>query len=148
MTRTLGDITNELKEKVLSPAKEEAERMLAEARLEADRIILDAKSQAVSTRLRTGHSEAEGGVEAGYVHRLRREHAAVLVETIVGQPHDSVVDTGRAVDAERSGGGRSHGERLAGGRRWLGRNRGAWIGPEQNGYDTQQQARNHLFDLL
>jgi V/A-type H+-transporting ATPase subunit E len=46
MTRTLGDITNELKEKVLSPAKEEAERMLAEARLEADRIILDAKKEA------------------------------------------------------------------------------------------------------
>ncbi len=46
MTRTLGDITNELKEKILSPAKEEAERMVAEARLQADRIILDAKKDA------------------------------------------------------------------------------------------------------
>ncbi len=29
MTRTLGDITNELKEKVLTPAKDEAERIVA-----------------------------------------------------------------------------------------------------------------------
>jgi len=46
MTRTLGDITQELKEKVLSPAKEEAERILAEARSQADTIILDAKREA------------------------------------------------------------------------------------------------------
>lgn len=46
MTRTLGDITNELKEKILSPAKEEAERMVAEARLQAERIVLDAKKDA------------------------------------------------------------------------------------------------------
>ena len=36
-----------LKEKILSPAKEEAERMVAEARLQADRIILDAKKDAI-----------------------------------------------------------------------------------------------------
>ena len=46
MTRTLGDITNELKEKVLAPAKEEAERMVAEARSQADAIVLDAKREA------------------------------------------------------------------------------------------------------
>jgi V/A-type H+-transporting ATPase subunit E len=46
MTRTLGDITNELKEKVLSPAKEEAERMVGEARSQADHIILEAKKEA------------------------------------------------------------------------------------------------------
>lgn len=46
MTRTLGDITNELKEKVLSPAKEEAERRLGEARSQADKIILEAKKEA------------------------------------------------------------------------------------------------------
>jgi len=46
MTRTLGDITNELKEKVLSPAKEEAERILGEARSQADSIILEAKKEA------------------------------------------------------------------------------------------------------
>ena len=46
MTRTLGDITNELKEKVLSPAKEEAERMVGEARSQADNIIMEAKKEA------------------------------------------------------------------------------------------------------
>ena len=46
MTRTLGDITNELKEKVLSPAKEEAERMVGEARSQADNIIIEAKKEA------------------------------------------------------------------------------------------------------
>jgi len=46
MTRTLGDITNELKDKVLSPAKEEAERTLTEARSQADAILLDAKREA------------------------------------------------------------------------------------------------------
>ncbi len=45
MTRTLGDITNELKEKVLAPAKDEAERIVAEARLQADGIIQDAKKE-------------------------------------------------------------------------------------------------------
>lgn len=46
MTRTLGDITNELKEKVLSPAKEEAERMVGEARSQADNIIMEANKEA------------------------------------------------------------------------------------------------------
>lgn len=45
MTRTLGDITNELKEKVLAPAKDEAERIVAEARSQADGIIQDAKKE-------------------------------------------------------------------------------------------------------
>jgi V/A-type H+/Na+-transporting ATPase subunit E len=47
MTRTLGDITNELKEKVLSPAKVEAERTVGEARSQADKIILEAEREAV-----------------------------------------------------------------------------------------------------
>lgn len=46
MTRTLGDITNELKNKVLDPAKEEAERMVSEARSQADAIVRDAKREA------------------------------------------------------------------------------------------------------
>jgi len=50
MTRTLGDITNELKEKVLSPAKEEAERTLGEARSQADKIILEATKEALQIR--------------------------------------------------------------------------------------------------
>jgi V/A-type H+/Na+-transporting ATPase subunit E len=45
MTRTLGDITNELKEKVLAPAKEEAERMVREARSQADKILLEARKE-------------------------------------------------------------------------------------------------------
>jgi len=46
MTRTLGDITNEIKEKVLAPAREEAEKILQEARLQADNILLEAKKEA------------------------------------------------------------------------------------------------------
>jgi V/A-type H+-transporting ATPase subunit E len=46
MTRTLGDITNELKEKVLAPAKDEAEKIVAAARSQADSIIQDAKKEA------------------------------------------------------------------------------------------------------
>lgn len=46
MTRTLGDITNELKDKVLAPAKEEAERMVSEARSQADTIVRDGKREA------------------------------------------------------------------------------------------------------
>jgi V/A-type H+-transporting ATPase subunit E len=46
MTRTLGDITNELKDKVLAPAKEEAEKMVTDARSRADAIVLDAKREA------------------------------------------------------------------------------------------------------
>lgn len=46
MTRTLGDITNELKEKVLAPAKDDAERIVAAARSQAEGIIQDAKKEA------------------------------------------------------------------------------------------------------
>ncbi len=50
MTRTLGDITDELKKKVLAPAKEEAERLVEEARSRADAIILGARKEASRTR--------------------------------------------------------------------------------------------------
>lgn len=50
MTKTLGDITNELKEKVLSPAKEEAERIVREAHSEADMIVSEAKKEASRIR--------------------------------------------------------------------------------------------------
>lgn len=46
MTKTLGDITNELRERVLSPAKAESERILREARDEAKRIVKDAEGEA------------------------------------------------------------------------------------------------------
>jgi V/A-type H+-transporting ATPase subunit E len=46
MTRTLGDITNELRERILSPAKAESERILREARDEARRIVTDAEREA------------------------------------------------------------------------------------------------------
>jgi V/A-type H+-transporting ATPase subunit E len=55
MTRTLGDITTELKEKVLSPAKEEAEKMMKEARSQADSIIMEARKEASRIREEAKH---------------------------------------------------------------------------------------------
>lgn len=46
MARTLGDITSELTEKVLSPAKTEAEEIISNAKLESEKIVADAKSEA------------------------------------------------------------------------------------------------------
>jgi len=50
MTRTLGDITTELTEKIISPAKTESERILREAREEAKRITTDAERDASRIR--------------------------------------------------------------------------------------------------
>lgn len=58
MTKTLGDITNELRERILSPAKAESERILREARDEAKRIITDAEREASRTQ-EAARKEAE-----------------------------------------------------------------------------------------
>jgi V/A-type H+-transporting ATPase subunit E len=50
MAKTLGDITGELTEKVLGPARADAERLVAEARQEADRILTAARQEAERTR--------------------------------------------------------------------------------------------------
>lgn len=50
MAKTLGDITGELTEKVLGPAKAEAERVVAEARQEAERIVAAARQEADRAR--------------------------------------------------------------------------------------------------
>jgi V/A-type H+/Na+-transporting ATPase subunit E len=50
MAKTLGDITSELTEKVLSPAKIEAENILGEARAEAARITAAAAAEAERVR--------------------------------------------------------------------------------------------------
>jgi V/A-type H+/Na+-transporting ATPase subunit E len=50
MAKTLGDITNELTEKVLAPAKAEAENLLNAARAEADRIKAAAETEAERVR--------------------------------------------------------------------------------------------------
>jgi V/A-type H+-transporting ATPase subunit E len=49
MTRTLGDITKELKDGIIEPAKGQAEKILAEARLEAEAIKAGARRQADET---------------------------------------------------------------------------------------------------
>jgi vacuolar-type H+-ATPase subunit E/Vma4 len=46
MPKTLGDITDELREKIISPAKAESERIQREARDEAKRIVMDAEREA------------------------------------------------------------------------------------------------------
>jgi len=50
LTKTLGDITNELTERVLTPAKSESERILREAQIKAEKIIADAKKEALNTK--------------------------------------------------------------------------------------------------
>ncbi|MBN2468795.1 MAG: hypothetical protein JXD19_11675 [Deltaproteobacteria bacterium] len=45
MAKTLGDITSELTEKVLSPAKAEAEKIVSQAKAEAERIVADATNE-------------------------------------------------------------------------------------------------------
>lgn len=47
MTKTLGDITNELTEKIISPARAESERILREARDQAKKVVTDAEREAV-----------------------------------------------------------------------------------------------------
>lgn len=43
MARTLGDITGELTERIISPAKAESERIIKEAHAEAERILTEAR---------------------------------------------------------------------------------------------------------
>ena len=50
LTKTLGDITNELTERVLSPAKSESEQILREAQIKAKKIIADAEKEALNTK--------------------------------------------------------------------------------------------------
>lgn len=50
LTRTLGDITSELTERVLSPAKSESERILREAEEQAAKIIAGAEKEALNTK--------------------------------------------------------------------------------------------------
>ncbi len=50
MTKTLGDITKELTEKVLSPAKSESEQILRDAQTKAAKIIADAEKEALNTK--------------------------------------------------------------------------------------------------
>ncbi len=50
MTKTLGDITSELTERVLSPAKIESEQILREAREKAARIIAEAEKEAIKIK--------------------------------------------------------------------------------------------------
>lgn len=58
MTKTLGDITSELTERILSPAKAESERMLREAREEVRRIVVDAEREALRVK-ENARKEAE-----------------------------------------------------------------------------------------
>ena len=50
MAKTLGDITSELTEKVLFPAKAEAEKIISDAQAEAGRIMTDAENEATKIK--------------------------------------------------------------------------------------------------
>ena len=58
MAKTLGDITSELTEKILSPAKAEAEKIVSDAKAEARRITTGAETEAEKIR-QTAGKEAE-----------------------------------------------------------------------------------------
>lgn len=58
MTRTLGDITKELKDGIIEPAKGQAEKILTDAKLEAEAVKAQARKQAEETVSRA-KSEAE-----------------------------------------------------------------------------------------
>jgi vacuolar-type H+-ATPase subunit E/Vma4 len=58
MTKTLGDITNELRERILSPAKAESERILREARDKAKVIVVDAEQESLRIK-EAARKEAE-----------------------------------------------------------------------------------------
>jgi vacuolar-type H+-ATPase subunit E/Vma4 len=47
MARTLGDITGELTERVISPAKAESERIIKEAHAEAERVLTEARKESI-----------------------------------------------------------------------------------------------------
>jgi V/A-type H+-transporting ATPase subunit E len=50
LTKTLGDITSELTERVISPAKSESERILRDAEENAKKILSDARKEALNTK--------------------------------------------------------------------------------------------------
>lgn len=56
MAKTLGDITQELNEKVLAPAKTEAAEILAQARKEAETILAEAREKAEKTKTEAARS--------------------------------------------------------------------------------------------
>lgn len=56
MAKTLGDITQELNEKVLAPAKTEAAEILAQARKEAETILAEAHEKAEKTKNDATHA--------------------------------------------------------------------------------------------
>ncbi len=58
MTRTLGDITNELKEKVLSPAQDEARKIVSDAQSQAEKVITEARAEAALI-IKTAEKNAE-----------------------------------------------------------------------------------------
>jgi len=58
MAKTLGDITSELTQKVLSPAKAEAEKIVSDARKEAEEIRTDAENEAAKIK-ETAEKQAE-----------------------------------------------------------------------------------------
>ncbi|HNS15259.1 MAG TPA: hypothetical protein PKM08_08005 [Syntrophorhabdaceae bacterium] len=50
MARTLGDITGELTERIISPAKAESERIIKDAHTEAERILAEARKESLKIR--------------------------------------------------------------------------------------------------
>jgi len=101
MTRTLGDITNELKEKVLSPAKEEAEKIVKEAHLQADKIISEAKKEATRIREEAKRESAETirQMEAGmsasardFVLLVQERLEAAIIRPVIDREVKAVLD--------------------------------------------------------
>lgn len=85
MARTLGDITDELTERVISPAKAESERIIMEAHAEAERILAEAQKESLKIR-DAAKQEAEQTLKQMDVdlHAASRSFIILLQEKLEG----------------------------------------------------------------
>ena len=101
MAKTLGDITTELTEKVLSPAKAEAEKIISDAKSESEKIIADAESDARKLKERAEKQvedtrkqmDADLGIAArNFIIKVQEKLENSIVEPVVKDEIKSTLD--------------------------------------------------------
>jgi V/A-type H+-transporting ATPase subunit E len=101
MAKTLGDITTELTEKVLSPAKAEAEKIISDARSESEKIIADAESDVRKLKERAEKQvedtrkqmDADLGIAArNFIIKVQEKLENSIVEPVVKDEIKSTLD--------------------------------------------------------
>ncbi len=80
MTRTLGDITSELKEKFIMPAKEEAKGIIDEARAQASQILREARQEAEEIRSKSIEDSDEAKKKMDADMQVAARHFVLLLE--------------------------------------------------------------------